>query len=106
MTALSARFGINLALPNVLAMLLAMLPKLPAAPGNLATSAVVQAAMQAQALASVSWQVPSLPMIPIGLATVNLVAQVQAVLGLNLVLPAPCGSGCDARALMAALSAA
>ena len=88
-------------------MLLAMLPKLPVAAGSLATPAVVQMALQAQALAAIGWQVPaSVPAVQTGLAAAGMIAQVQAVLGLSLVLPAPCGSGCDARALMQALSAA
>jgi len=104
---LAAHFGLSLQMPNLLAMLLAMLPKLPAAPGNLATSAVIQLALQATALASVNWQVPlTLPMIPIGLATCSLVAQLQATLGLSAVLPSPCGSGCDAAALLRAFQAA
>jgi hypothetical protein len=107
MSALSAHFGLSLQVPNLLAMLLAMLPKLPMIPTALATAEVVQLAMQAHALAALNWQVPlSLPAIQIGLPTCSLVAQLQLALNLNAVLPSPCGSGCDAAALLNAFAAA
>jgi hypothetical protein len=93
-------------LQALLAAVLAMLPKLPVSPGNLATSAVVQLSLQAQALASLNWQVPTnLPAIPIAMATCSLAAQMQAALSIQAVLPAPCGSGCDAAALLRAAAA-
>jgi hypothetical protein len=83
--------------------LLAMLPKLPVSPGSLATPDVVQLALKATALASVTWNVPtSLPAIATGLTTCNLAAQMQAALGIQAVLAAPCGGGCDAAALLRA----
>jgi hypothetical protein len=105
---LSARFGLNLSGGggNLLGALLALLPNLPFVPTSLATSAVVQAALSAQALASLNWQVPaSLPVLRIGLPTCALVAQFNAALGINAVLPSPCGSGCDAAKIMKALAA-
>jgi hypothetical protein len=106
MTALSARFGISATLPNLLALLLSLLPKLPVVPTSFATSAVIQASMQAHAMASLNWQVP--PMIAavhIGLPTCAFVAQLNAALGITAVLPSPCGSGCDAAKLASALAA-
>jgi hypothetical protein len=95
------------AIAALIAMLLAMLPKLPVVPSSMATAEVVQMAMQAEALAAVSWQVPlSLPSIQIGLSTCALVAQLQASLSLTAVLPSPCGSGCDAASLLRAFQAA
>lgn len=116
---LSARLQLNLsavlqlsgpsltaALQSLLASLLAMLPKLPIAPGSLVTSDTIKLALQAQALASLNWNVPvRLPSIPIGLATCSLTAQMQAALGINAVLPGPCGSTCDAAALLRAVAA-
>jgi hypothetical protein len=61
--------------------------------------------MQAQALAALDWQVPSLPAIQIGLSTATLAVQMQASLGIQAVLPAPCGSGCDAASLLRAVAA-
>ncbi len=107
--ALSARFGLNLSGggASLLAALLSLLPNLPFVPTSLATSTVVQAALSAQALASLNWQVPlSLPAIRIGLPTCALVARLNAALGINAVLPSPCGSGCDAAKIMKALAAA
>lgn len=108
--ALSARFGLNLGGgggASLLAALMALLPNLPLVPSNLATSEVVQAALSAQAMASLNWQVPaSLPAIRIGLPTCALVARLNAALGINAVLPSPCGSGCDAAKIMKALAAA
>ncbi len=102
--ALSATLGLNLSGGgNLLAALLALLPPLPALPTSLATSAVVQASLQASAVASLNWQVPAmLPSISIGLLTCSLVAQLQAALGISAVLSAPCPI-CDAAKLMAAL---
>ncbi len=103
---LAAHFGISVTLPNLLALLLSLLPKLPVVPSNFATSAVVQAAMQAQAMAALNWQVPAIiPAVHIGLPTCALVAQLQAALAITAVLPAPCGSGCDAAKLASALAA-
>jgi hypothetical protein len=105
---LSARFGVAMPpgnlLAELLAALLALLPPLPVVP-TYATSAVVQAAMQAQALASLNWQVPAmLPAIAIGLPVCNFAAQLNAALAVSAVLPAPCASGCDAARLMRALA--
>ncbi len=107
--ALPAHFGLNLNMPleSLLAAILALLPNLPFVPTSLATSAVMQAALSAQAMASLNWQVPvSLPAIQIGLPTCALVAALNAALSLNVALPSPCGSGCDAAKIMAALAAA
>lgn len=103
---LSARFGINLSVPDPLALLLSLLPKLPVVPTTFATSAVVTAAMRAQAMAALNWQVP--PMIAavqIGLPTCALVAQLQAALGITAVLAAPCPFGCDAAKIARTLAA-
>jgi hypothetical protein len=90
-----------------LARVMAMLPKLPVVPSSLATAEVVQLASRAQALAALNWQVPaSLPVVQTGLSTCSLAAQMQAALGVQAVLPAPCRSGCDAAALMRAADAA
>jgi len=106
---LSARFGMNLSGggTSLLAALMSLLPNLPLVPTSFATSEVVQAALSAQAMASLNWQVPaSLPAIRIGLPTCALVARLNAALGINAVLPSPCGSGCDAAKIMKALAAA
>jgi hypothetical protein len=103
---LSARFGLNASLPNLLALLLSLLPKLPVIPTSLATSDVIQASLQMRAMASLNWQVP--PMIAavqIGLPTCAFVASLQVALGISAVLPSPCGSGCDAAKLARALAA-
>jgi hypothetical protein len=121
LTVLSSRLGHNLKTPHAsrqihagsgpaetspLARIMAMLPKLPVVPGSLATADVVRLASQAHALASLDWQVPaSLPVVHIGLATCSLTAQMQAALGVQAVLAAPCRSGCDAAALARAASA-
>lgn len=105
---LSARFGLSAGvnLPNLLALLLSLLPKLPVIPTSLATSAVVQASMQMHAMASLNWQVPSMNLaVQIGLPTCAFVAQLQAALGISAVLPSPCGSGCDAAKIARALAA-
>ncbi|HLY57992.1 MAG TPA: hypothetical protein VKS60_20690 [Stellaceae bacterium] len=99
-----------MSMPDPLAVLMSMLPKLPVSPGNTATPAVVQAAMSmnAQAVAAMNWQVPGLDAIPIlrvGLPTCALTAQAQAALNLNAVLPSPCGSGCDAAKIAKAIAA-
>lgn len=103
--ALQAHFGLSLAGGgDLLAALLALLPDLPVVPTSFATSATVQAALQAQAVAALDWQVTAaLPAVQIGLPTCALVAQLNAALGLSAVLPSPCGSGCDAARIMAAL---
>jgi hypothetical protein len=105
--ALSSAMGFNL-LTMLLDELLALLPAIPYSPASLATSAVVQAAMSinAQALASLNWQVPSatsLIAVRVGLPAVAFAAQLRASLGINAAITAPCGSGCDAAAIMAAL---
>jgi hypothetical protein len=106
MSALSAHFNVSLTLPNLLAMLLSLLPKLPLIPSSFAASAVVSAAMQMQAMASLNWQVPlSIPAVQIGLPVCAFAANLQAALGINAVLPSPCGSGCDAAKLAKALAA-
>jgi hypothetical protein len=103
---LSAHFGINAGLGDLLALLLSLLPKLPVIPSSFATSAVVQAALQAQAMAALNWQVPRMiAAVQIGLPTCAFVAQLQAALGITAVLPSPCGSGCDAAKLARALAA-
>jgi hypothetical protein len=103
---LSARFGLSATLPNLLALLLSLLPKLPVVPTSLATSAVVQASMQMHAMASLNWQVPSMNLaVQIGLPTCAFVAQLHAALGITAVLPSPCASGCDAAKLARALAA-
>jgi len=106
MSTLSVRFGLNVTLPNLLALLLSLLPKLPVVPTSFATSAVIQASLQLQAMASVNWQVPSMmASLQIGLPTCAFVAQLQAALGITAVLPSPCASGCDAAKLARALAA-
>ena len=83
------------------------LPKLPVSPGSLATPEVVKLAQLAAPLAEVHWNVPaSLPAVPVGLATCTLAASLQTSLGIQAVLPAPCGTGCDAALLMRAAAAA
>jgi hypothetical protein len=90
-------------LPATLAGLQATLPKLPVSPGNLATAAVVDLALQAQVLAQLNWQVPaSIPAVGIGLATASLSAHLQVALGIRAVMSTPCGV-CDAAALLRAL---
>ena len=105
--ALSAALGIKLTgnlLAGLLAELLALLPNLPALPTTFATPAVVQAALRAQALASLNWQVPAmLPALQIGLPACHFAAQLQVALGINAVLPSPCASGCDAARIMQAV---
>jgi hypothetical protein len=89
------------------ARMLAQLPKLPVVPSSLATADVVHLAVQAEPLAALNWQVPaSLPVVQIGLSTCTLAAQMQAALGVQAVLPAPCRAGCDAARLMGALGSA
>jgi hypothetical protein len=103
---LSAHFGISASVPNLLALLLSLLPQLPVVPSSFATSAVVNLAMQAQALAALNWQVPSMiPAVQIGLPVCALAAQLRAALAITAVLPSPCGSGCDAAKLASALAA-
>ena len=109
MPKLATCFGINtsgLSLAALAQQLLAMLPSLPLVPSSFATSAVVQAAAQMQAMAALTWQVPAMiPAVHIGLPVCALTSQLQAALGVNAVLPAPCGSGCDAAKLARALAA-
>lgn len=111
LSALSASLRLSLQSPKFLAELLALLPNLPYCPSSLASGAVVQAALSldAPALAAVDWQVPALAQLPvlrIGLPACAFAAQLQAALGIDAVLPAPCGAGCDAAATMRALGAA
>jgi hypothetical protein len=105
--AVSGIMGVNL-LTMLLDELLALLPAIPYSPTSFATGVVVQAAMSinAQALASMNWQVPSamsLIGVRVGLPAVALATQLRAALGINAAIAAPCGSGCDAAAIMAAL---
>lgn len=104
--ALSAALGINLTGGggSLLAELMALLPNLPVLPTSFATPAVVQAALGAQMLAGLNWQVPPmLPALQAGLPTCHFAEQLQAVLGITAVLPAPCASGCEAARIMHAL---
>ena len=102
---LGIRLGPANLLAEALAALLALLPKLPVVPTGFATAAVVQAALQARAVAALNWQVPAmLPAIAIGLPVCNFAAQLQAALNITAVLPAPCASGCDAARLARALA--
>lgn len=108
LSALCASLSLNLQSPNLLAELLALLPSLPYSPTSLATSAVIQAALSinAQALASLNWQVPALsalPVLRIGLPVCALAAQLQAALGISAVMSTPCVA-CDAAATMRALA--
>ena len=105
MPVLTASLRLNLQASDVLADLLARLPPLPYCPTSLATPAVVAAAVSvnAQALASLDWQVPpaaSLAAIRVGLPAMAFAAQFRAAFGMDAALAAPCGSGCDAAALM------
>ncbi len=105
---LAAHFGISAAglADDLLAMLLSLLPTLPAIPSAFATQAVVQLAMQAHPLAALNWQVPAMiPAVRIGLPVCALAAQLQAALAITAVLPTPCSSGCDAAKLTRALAA-
>jgi hypothetical protein len=106
--ALQARFGLSLSGGNLGGgNLLALLPQLPVVPTSFATSAVVQAALQAQAVAALDWQVPAaLAAVQAGLPACAFAAQLSAALGINAVLPSPCASGCDAGKVMAALDGA
>lgn len=106
MSTLAARFGLSVTAPDLLALLLSLLPKLPIIPTSFATADMVRLSMQAHALASLNWNVPALPALPIGLATCNLAAQLQASLNLSAVLRAPCGPACDASACLSAALAA
>lgn len=109
LTALTGGLRLNLQSPNLLAELLALLPKLPYCPTSLANAETVRAAfaMHAQTVESLDWRVPSLaalPVLRIGLPACALAAQLQAALGITAVLAAPCGAGCDAAATMRALA--
>jgi len=82
-------------------------PNLPGFQANFATAPVVEAAMSidAQVLASIDWQAPSLDRLPltsIGLPACSLIASFGITLGIDPVLAAPCNSGCDAAALLRA----
>jgi hypothetical protein len=105
--ALSAQFGLNLGGGNLLAALLALLPNLPFIPTSFATNVNVQAALQASAMAGLNWNVPlTLPAIGIGLPTCAFAASLNAALGLQAVLSAPCLLGCDAGQAIRALATA
>jgi len=107
LAALAAMFGAELTLDAAIPLLLAKLPALPMVPSSLATPDVIRLAIQARALAAANWQVPALPALPsvsIGLSTCALVAQLQAALRIQAVLPAPCGGGCDAASLLRAVA--
>lgn len=87
--------------------LLLRLPRRAVVPTSLATPAVVAAAQGMAQLAAVSWSVPeNLPQVGTGLAALHLVAQLQLTLGSSPVRAAPCGSQCDAAALLRAANAA
>ncbi len=105
---ISAQLGLNMAGGgSLLALLLSLLPKLPAVPTNFATADTVNLAMQAQALAALDWQVPAMSAVAslsIGLPTCALAAQLNAALGIQAVLRAPCPI-CDAAAVMRASAA-
>jgi hypothetical protein len=84
---------------------LSRLPQIPYCPTSLATQAVVQAAVSinAQALASLTWQVPaamSLSAVRVGLPAAAFASQLHAALGIDAAVRAPCGSGCDAAAIL------
>ena len=114
LAALSARFGVNPAAPDLLAALPATimndLPMLPYCPTVAVTPAVVQAAMtmNAEAVAALTWRAPaltSLPLLVVGLPVVSLSAQLSAALGISAAVT-PCPYGCDANmALQAAFAA-
>jgi hypothetical protein len=96
--------------PNPLALLESLLPKVPFCPTQLAPPPVVMCALSASppAIEALDWQVPEIAQIPIlrvGPLACALVAQVQATVSFNPVLPAPCGSGCDAARIAAAIAA-
>jgi hypothetical protein len=87
--------------------LLSLLPQIPYCPTSLATEAVVSAAasINAQALASLNWQVPeamSLSAVRVGLPAASFAASLHAALGIDAAVQAPCGSGCDAASILAA----
>ena len=108
---LSARLGLDLRAPNLLAEALALLPPLPYCPTSLATPAVLNAALSInlQALASLNWRVPeaaSLIGVRVGLPAVAFTAQLTAALGINAALPSPCNAGCDAASVVRAAAMA
>ena len=99
---ISAALGINVQLPN----LLALLPALPYCPTLAVNAATVNAAMSlnASAVAALNWSVPALPSIPVlslGLPICALSAQLSAALNINAALNAPCVV-CDAAAVLSA----
>jgi len=86
-----------------LAELLGLLPKIEYCPTLMAPPAVVNAALSMN-LPPLTWQVPpmaSLPVLSVGLPVAAFCAQLKAAMNLQAAV-APCGSGCDAAALMAA----
>jgi hypothetical protein len=101
----------KLALPNAIALLMSMLPKLPVVPSHMATPEVMKVALAVHptAVASMNWSVPpitAVPLLKVGLPAVALAAHLNAALGIRAVLPAPCGSGCDGAKLAAAAAKA
>jgi len=105
LTALRVQLGITVPPGgSLLALLLSLLPQLPAVPLPSVTPETVNLAMRMQAIADLTWQVPAVvPALQIGLPTCALIAQLNESLNLRAVLPAPCGSGCDAAKIMHAL---
>lgn len=108
---LSARLALNISATTLLAELLALLPQIPYCPTSFATVDVMNAALavHAQSAAALDWNVPpaqSLAAIRIGLPAVAFAAQVQAALGINAALAAPCPFGCDAAAIAAGVTLA
>ena len=107
LTALRLQLGITLPPGgSLLNALLALLPPLPpvALPTTFATKEVVALALRMQAMAALTWQVPAaIPALQIGLPTCAFAASLNESLNLKAVLPAPCGSGCDAAKIMRAL---
>lgn len=83
------------------------LPRRAVTPTTLATPAVVQAAQRMQKLAAVTWKVPeNLPLVDEGLAACHAIGQIARALASSPIRPAPCGSQCDAAALLRAANAA
>ena len=87
--------------------MLARLPKLAVTPTPLATPAVVEAARKMEKLAAVTWKVPEdMPLVREGLATSRLIEHMKTALGNSPVRATPCGSQCDAAALLRAANMA
>lgn len=104
-TARLVESGTGLSLSALLALLLRLLPQMEFCATLMAPPAVVNAAMSinAQALASMNWNVPlaaNLPVLSIGLPVVSFTAQLNAALGLSA-SAAPCVI-CDAAAVLRA----